>query len=319
MEPSAYTVQIPSELGANSVRSSSMQPRLLPTPSRVHLSRLMALWRSAGWPSRDAVEIDLLAAGWVTQCQAEGGHETLRLTATGIQLLAQARLGRQRARSPHDRLAHRLAAQLISSGRLAWRELSLRAQVPASCADAAPVPAIDAHAHGLWAHEQNQTAASAKTQALQWRMARPDVFSVRQTSVERYLQPMVHEVKVSRADLLSDLRHDAKRESYQWLCCECYYVFPSHIATPDEIPEALGVWVVHGDVDTGQLELVRPARHSACTLPFAVWMALAQATPLQRDAVDEPVQGYLGEPLHLPGSDLPPIDAAALPSEKSHP
>ena len=48
-----------------------------------------------------------------------------------------------------------------------------------------------------------------------WRIARPDVFSVRRTSVEDYLQPMVHEVKVSRADLLSDLRHSAKRESYQ--------------------------------------------------------------------------------------------------------
>ena len=58
-------------------------------------------------------------------------------------------------------------------------------------------------------------------------MARPDVFSVRHTSVESYLQPMVHEVKVSRADLLSDLRHDAKRESYQWLSCETYYVFPA--------------------------------------------------------------------------------------------
>ena len=46
-------------------------------------------------------------------------------------------------------------------------------------------------------------------------MARPGVFSVRHTSVEDYLQPMVHEVKISRTDLLSDLRHSAKRESYQ--------------------------------------------------------------------------------------------------------
>ena len=30
-----------------------------------------------------------------------------------------------------------------------------------------------------------------------------------------YLQPMVHEVKASRADLLSDLRHDARRQAYQ--------------------------------------------------------------------------------------------------------
>ena len=33
-----------------------------------------------------------------------------------------------------------------------------------------------------------------------WRMARPDVYSVRHTTVEDYLQPMVHEVKVSLLD-----------------------------------------------------------------------------------------------------------------------
>lgn len=46
-------------------------------------------------------------------------------------------------------------------------------------------------------------------------MARPDVFSVRHTSVEAYLQPVMHEIKVCRADLLSDLRHAVKREAYQ--------------------------------------------------------------------------------------------------------
>ena len=123
-------------------------------------------------------------------------------------------------------------------------------------------------------------------------MARPDVFSVRRTSVEDYLQPMVHEVKVSRADLLSDLRHAAKRESYQWLSCETYYVLPAGVAEPHEIPEAFGVWLLQGPIDSGALELVRPARHIPCKLPFAVWMALAQATPCRPDG--EAVQRELG-------------------------
>jgi hypothetical protein len=114
-------------------------------------------------------------------------------------------------------------------------------------------------------------------------MARPDVFSLRRTSVEDYLQPMVHEVKVSRADLLCDLRHAAKRESYQWLSCETCYVLPAGVAEPHELPEELGVWLLHGSVDTGVLELVRPARHTPCKLPFAVWMALAKATPCAAD------------------------------------
>ena len=126
-----------------------------------------------------------------------------------------------------------------------------------------------------------------------WRMARPDVFSVRHTSVEDYLQPMVHEVKVSRADLLSDLRHAAKRESYQWLSCETYYVFPVGVAEPQEVPEAFGVWVLNGTVEAGTLDLVRPARHAPCRLPFAVWMALAKATPTRLD--DEAAQRQLGE------------------------
>ena len=124
-------------------------------------------------------------------------------------------------------------------------------------------------------------------------MARPDVFSVRRTLVENYLQPMVHEVKVSRADLLSDLRHAAKRESYQWLSCETYYVLPAGVAEPHEIPEAFGVWLLNGSIDSGTLDLARPARHAPCKLPFPVWMALAKATPAGIDG--EAVQRELGE------------------------
>jgi hypothetical protein len=104
---------------------------------------------------------------------------------------------------------------------------------------------------------------------------------------------MVHEVKVTRADLLSDLRHSAKRESYQWLSCETYYVLPTGVAEPHEIPEAFGVWLVNGPIDCGTLELARPARHVPCKLPFAVWMALAKATPAGLDG--EAVQRELGE------------------------
>ena len=125
-------------------------------------------------------------------------------------------------------------------------------------------------------------------------MARPDLFSVRNTSVEAYLQPMVHEIKFNRADLLSDLRHAAKRQAYEWLCESCYYVFPAHIAKPEEIPPQFGVWVLHGGVDDGHFELLRPARHAVCKLPFAVWMALCKAAPLRSQS--ETAQTRLGAP-----------------------
>lgn len=264
-----------------------------PSLSRVHRSRLMQVWRSAGWPCKDEVELELLAAGLLQLQLDANGHETLRLSDSGIAALAQARQRHARAVSSHDRLAQRFAEQvLLSSGRIVWRELALRAQLEAPGAEAAPAPALPLL--------DDQTAPAAPTPHV-WRMARPDLFSVRHTSVEAYLQPMVHEVKFSRADLLSDLRHAAKRQAYEWLCSECYYLFPAGVAKPNEIPEQFGVWLLHGSIDTGEFELARPARHQPCKLPFAVWLALAKATPLRNEPEDEAApaaaQAQLGDPL----------------------
>jgi hypothetical protein len=250
--------------------------------TRIHRARLLQLWRSAGWPSHDAIELDLLAAGLLDRHPAPDGRETLRLTDAGISWLADARRRARRAETPHDRLGNRVTSMLQASGRIVWRELSLRAVAETPDAPAGPVP--------LW----DDLAPVEPASRAVWRMARPDVFSVRHTTVEAYLHPIVHEVKASRADLLSDLRHAAKRQSYQWLCCECHYVFPTGVAEPQEIPAAFGVWLLHGDVDTGRLELARPARHVSCQLPFAVWMALARATP--EPVADDGPQVRLGDP-----------------------
>lgn len=258
---------------------------MTPKPTRAHLSRLMKIWRSAGWPSRDPIDIDLLAAGWVSLVGEHPANECLRLTDAGIALLAQSRQAQRRSESDHDKLALRMTEVLMDAGRLVWHELSLRAKVQADEAGAAdggtaawvqagePTP--------LWEDDlSDPTDPSGKPH--RWRLARPDLFSVRRTSNPNYLHPVVHEIKVSRADLLSDLRHQAKRSSYQWLASECHYVFPHGLAEPQELPEELGVWVVHGDIETGRLEMLRPARHAPCTLPFDVWMALAKASPVRR-------------------------------------
>ena len=295
---------------------------------RSHRTRLMQVWRSAGWPCRDGIEIDLLAARLVALQATADGRETLQLTEAGIAWLAEARQSGLRALSSHDRLAQRFAEQhLLAGGRIVWRELSLRAPVllepaaastaPADSATLAAERVADLNAAalavappslpltvmaGLWDGKEedlvqgSDAAQPADRPARQrWRMARPDLFSVRNTSVEAYLQPMVHEIKFSRADLLSDLRHAAKRQAYEWLCESCYYVFPAHIAKPEEIPLRFGVWVLHGGVDDGHFELLRPARHASCKLPFAVWMALCKATPL-RSSESEAAQARLGAP-----------------------
>lgn len=285
-----------------------------PKLNRSHRTRLMHIWRSAGWPCKDGIEIDLLAARLVALQAMPDGCETLQLTEAGIDFLAEARQRGLRALSGHDRLAQRFAEQhLLAGGRIVWRELSLRAPtVPMpdvalvanavateAAANLAALPTALSAMDSLWgdgdlAQDGGAPPVASRPARQRWRMARPDLFSVRNTSVEAYLQPMVHEIKFNRADLLSDLRHAAKREAYEWLCESCYYVFPAHIAKPEEIPPQFGVWVLHGGVDDGHFELLRPARHAVCKLPFAVWMALCKAAPLRSQS--ETAQTRLGAP-----------------------
>jgi hypothetical protein len=272
------------------------------TPKRAHLSRLLALWRSAGWPCHDTIELDLVAAGWVTMVHDTQGRHSLQLTASGIALLAASRQQHQRALSAHDRLAARLATQLCQAGRLVWRELSLRAHVSDATAtvDTAPLQ----NTLPLTDLGEPEAPPLARLPG-HWRMARPDVFSVRRTTVEAYLQPVVHEIKVSRADLLSDLRDESKRMAYQWLSCETYYVMPMAVAQPSDIPAPFGVWWLHGGVDDGTLEMVRPAQHTPCKLPLAVWMAMAQAAPFQPSVFDEDAMAQAAlQSVSAPGGDL---------------
>jgi len=230
------------------------------------------------------VELDLLGANLIAISIAKTGHETLCLTDAGVKELVAARERCRRSLSAHDRLAHRLGQHLIAAGRVVWRELSLRARF--SNTRTSSEVALGKECNGTLPLAQEGVEHASEPVATHknaWRVARPDVFSVRNTTVEDYLHPMVHEIKTNRADLLSDLRNTAKRESYKWLCSECFYVFPRDVAKPQEIPEDFGVWAVHGAIEDGEFELLRPARHSPCKLPFAVWLALAKATPMLRD------------------------------------
>jgi hypothetical protein len=232
---------------------------------KAHARRLRDIYRSAGWPCQDPLEIELLAAGLLDRVHAPTGHESLRVTDAGIQLLAATLAGNRRAFSSHEALVGRVAQEMSRAGRVAWRGLSLRAQVP----------------------QQNDA------KPLRWCMARPDIFSIRNTSVATYVDPIVHEVKVRRADLLADLKNEAKRAAYLDLG-ECWYVLGCDardrcIAEAGEVPAECGVMVLEGE----RLVVARAApRRSRNGLPFGVWMALAKATPLP--VPEEDPQGMLG-------------------------
>jgi hypothetical protein len=134
------------------------------------------------------------------------------------------------------------------------------------------------------------TATQGARSKLRWKVCKTDVFSVRNTTVAAYLQPVVHEIKVSRADLLGDLRMRDKRDSYLDIGGQCWYVLGSDargrpIAQVDEVPPACGVIYALPD---GRLDVARQAPSRAIAeLPFALWMALAKAVPLTLSAATE--------------------------------
>jgi hypothetical protein len=221
--------------------------------STLHRRRLREIWRSSGWPCQDLVEVELLSAGLLERVCRGDGRETLRVTDAGLQVLAATLQKNRAARDAHERLVERVAIEMQRAGRVVWRGLSLRAPL------------------------------DADEGATSWTMAMPDVFSIRHTTVEDYVEPVVHEIKVRRADLLSDLRQANKRAAYLALSSQCWYVLKAGIAHADEIPPECGVLTAYDDT----LELVRPAPRRAMRLAFGTWMALARSTaepPLGEDA-----------------------------------
>ncbi len=204
--------------------------------------RLREMRRSAGWPCHEGLELELLAMG-LLQRQWDGQRrETLRVTDAGIKVLAATRCSNQAARSAHEALVAQVAREMQRNSRLVWRGLSLRSPL---------------------------TAEDGNTR---WVVAIPDVFSIRHTSVEEYVEPVAHEIKVSRADLLADLRHVEKGQAYRALASQCWYVVREGVAQPDEVPPAYGVMVAGAD----GLTVARVAHKRPMRLPFSVWMALAQ-------------------------------------------
>lgn len=229
-----------------------MNPSIFPNVKRVHARRLRELYRSAGWPYQDVVEIELLAWGLLERVTDARGVDCMRVTDTGIQVLALAAQTNRNALSAHNHLVNTVAQEMHRDGRIVWKGLQLRA----------PLPGDTEGVH-------------------RWRLCVPDLFSIRNSTVQAYLEPVVHEIKVSRADLLGDLKNEDKRNAYLGLASQCWYVLACNakgapIGTADEIPTSCGVMVFMDK----RLEVVRVAPKRAMPeMAFSTWMALAKTTP----------------------------------------
>lgn len=227
--------------------------------TRFHTKRLREVYRSAGWPFQDTVEIELIAAGLLERTSEPSGHEKVRVTANGIACLAQSIQKNRQNRSAHELLVDRVAQTMVRDGRIVWTNLSLRAKL-----------------------------TSEPETPHRWNICKPDVFSIRHTSVANYLEPIVHEIKVSRADLLGDLKSKDKRDSYLDVGGQCWYVLGCDskgkpIGREDDVPPECGVMIAEPD----RLHVTRNAtKKSAREMPFAIWMALAKATPVNSSCVE---------------------------------
>lgn len=219
-----------------------------PELSRQHLRRLRQYYRSAGWPCRDNMELDLLELGLVRRSDADGaGLESIVVTDAGIAALARYLDGNRRALAEHEALVEKVARHLLQQKRLVFRRLSLRVRTEE-----------------------------------RWAFSRPDVFSLRQVSSGKRLAPLVHEVKVRRADLLGDLKNEGKRRGYQSYSQAFYYVIAEGIAETDEIPADCGVMVA----TARGLSVARPSPHREVSLTTGQWVALARAQPERIDEDD---------------------------------
>ena len=252
-----------------------------PALTRRHHQRLREIYRSAGWPCHDMLEVELLAAGLLERRVSPDGCETLRVTDAGIRCLADVFSRNKAARTPHEALVERVALAMAQAGRVTWRGLMLRVALPRALLTGEPAAA----APSPWQANAFETEAIPPGPPEHgWCMACPDVFSVRHTTVEAYLEPVVHEIKVSRADLLGDLKKPAKRAAYLGLAGACWYVLGQDargrpIATPDEVPPECGVMQLEGE----RLVVAREApRRAVERLPFHVWMSLARSGPAVR-------------------------------------
>jgi hypothetical protein len=109
---------------------------------------------------------------------------------------------------------------------------------------------------------------------------------VRHVTATARLHPAVHEIKVTRADLLGDLKNESKRRAYQSYSQSFYYVIAAGIAEPAEIPPDCGLMVAAPD----RLMLVRPAPQRPASLTTAHWIALARARAEFADDDDPQLQ-----------------------------
>lgn len=199
------------------------------------------------------IEIELLAACLLERTSSATACG-VRVTDKGITYLAGTANSNRKAFTAHEALVQQVARTMHHDGRLVWTNLELWA----------------------WVAAKNTEDDNAG----QWKLCRPDVFSIRNSSKPHYLEPVVHEIKVSRADLMGDLKNPDKRAAYLDVGGQCWYPLggsPQHLHAIDISQQYSAFQRYFLGLSNGFFLGVASQR-AVENLPFGVWMSLVKAS-----------------------------------------
>lgn len=157
--------------------------------------------------SLDSSDMDLIEQGLIARTPAKpfGDSVCYAITPRGEAMTLALRRRQCRQRAPHHSLGTQLAEWLGTKNRTTWENCLFRMGTGADCVE-----------------------------------VRPDVFSMVATLNAKRIDPVVYEVKVSRADFWADVRDPDKRAGYFRLAPRVIYAAPKGLLQAGEVPEECG-------------------------------------------------------------------------------
>lgn len=108
-----------------------------------------------------------------------------------------------------------------------------------------------------------------------------------------------YEIKVTRADFLSEMRKETKQDAARKLCTQFYYVVPSlSVCKPEEVPEWAGLLLWDGSLHSDnkdwslyqrfqQLKVAPKLPRGDCPWEFAAALAYSKTSPANGEALQQ--------------------------------
>lgn len=212
----------------------------------------------------DGLELQLFAAGFIAYSRTVEGLNFLanaQFTERGMAWLVQNYLRNRNRRGGHERFIDRVAAYVRAMDRVVWKNIELQSQQdPQRLAGIGVFGAMPVARYNV----------------------RPDLYSVASVLDPRRASPVVHEIKVGRADLLADIADPQKRLGYFTIAERVYYVCPDGVAGKPDIPPECGLIVFQSE----RFREVKRARRIPIQLASRTYMTLLAKYQGRPDADD---------------------------------